>query len=154
MILPAQIIRSLCQGPRPMVHPFSERAISHGRSYGLGPATYDVRLKKGLWLWPFWGRLASTEEKFDIPTDILAEVKDKSSNARVFVTVQNTLIDPGFKGGLTLELTRHLLWPKYLRAGTPIAQIKFSRLEAPTELAYRGKYYGQSSDPEPVRYEK
>ena len=153
MILPAQDIRDLCE-QRGMVEPFHERAVSHGRTYGLGPCTYDVRLKQDLWLWPFWGRLASTIETFSMPTHIMAEVKDKSSNARIFVLVQNTLIDPGFEGGLTLELTRFLPWPIRLRAGTPIAQLKFSYLRAPTERPYRGKYQGQSSDPEPVRMER
>jgi deoxycytidine triphosphate deaminase len=58
MILPAQSIRRLAKAG--MIKPFSERGIAHGRSYGLGPCTYDVRLKQDIWLWPFWGRLAST----------------------------------------------------------------------------------------------
>ncbi|MGU3659229.1 dCTP deaminase [Methylobacterium fujisawaense] len=151
MILPAQAIRRLAQAG--MIEPFTERGVAFGRSYGLGPCTYDVRLKQDIWLWPFWGRLASTIETFDIPNDIVVEVKDKSSNARIFVLVQNTLIDPGFKGGLTLELTRFLPWPVRLRAGMPIAQLKFSELTEATEMPYRGKYYGQSAEPEPARYE-
>lgn len=153
MILPYQMIKAACEAERPLVSPFHERSLSNGRSFGCGPATYDVRLKQTLWLWPFWGRLASTIEVFDMPADLLAEVKDKSSNARVFVLVQNTLIDPGFRGGLTLELTRFRPWPVRLRAGTPIAQIKFTQLVEPTEKPYVGKYLGQSSEPEPIRYE-
>lgn len=149
MILPAQEIRA--HSLAGMIKPFCERTTAHGRTYGLGPATYDVRLKQDMWLWPFWGRLASTVETFDIPADILAEVKDKSSNARIFVLVQNTLIDPGFRGGLTLELTRMLPWPIFLAAGTPIAQIKFSYLTEATDHPYDGRYQGQSDDPEPVR---
>lgn len=145
MILPAQTIRRLCEAG--MITPYEERAVSNGRTYGIGPATYDVRIKQTIWLWPFFGRLASTIESFHIPDDVLAEVKDKSTNARRFILVQNTLIDPGFRGGLTLELTRFLPWPTRIRAGTPIAQIKFSRLEEPTERPYRGKYQDQSSDP-------
>jgi len=137
-----------------MISPFEVRQVNEGRTFGLGPATYDVRIRQTMWLWPFWGRLASTLESFKIPNCILAEVKDKSTNARKFVLVQNTLIDPGFQGGLTLELTRCLPWPVRLKAGTPIAQIKFSYLAAPTDRPYRGKYQGQSVNPEPARMEK
>lgn len=151
MVLPAQAIRKLALAG--MITPFIERNVMHGRTCGLGPCTYDIRIKQSMWLFPFWGRLASAIEVFDIPDDIVMEIKDKSTNARVFVMVQNTLGDPGFRGGLTLELTRFLPWPIYLRAGTPIAQLKFSRLEEPTEIPYRGKYYDQSSDPEPARQE-
>ncbi|TXN33938.1 deoxycytidine triphosphate deaminase [Methylobacterium sp. WL19] len=149
MILPYQQIRDRALAG--MIAPFFERTISHDRTFGLGPASYDVRLKQDMWLWPFWGRLASTVETFRIPDDVLAEVKDKSSNARIFVLVQNTLIDPGFEGGLTLELTRMLPWPIRLKAGTPIAQIKFTLLNEPTERPYRGRYQHQSSNPEPAR---
>lgn len=151
MILPAQDIRYWAA--KGMIEPFEERGVSHGRTFGLGPASYDVRLKQDMWLWPFWGRLASTVERFNMPAGIMAEVKDKSTNARKFILVQNTLIDPGFKGGLTLELTRFLPWPVRLRAGTPIAQIKFSYLSRPTDQPYAGKYQGQSDDPEPARME-
>lgn len=153
MILPYQMIKAACETERPLISPFHERGLSNGRSFGCGPATYDVRLKQTLWLWPLWGRLASTMEVFDMPNDLLAEVKDKSSNARVFVLVQNTLIDPGFRGGLTLELTRFRPWPVRLKAGTPIAQIKFTQLVEATTKPYVGKYLDQSSDPEPIRYE-
>jgi dCTP deaminase len=151
MILPYQLIKARClEG---LLTPWEERGISNGRTYGIGPATYDVRLRQSMWLFPFWGRLASTVEVFNMPTDLIAEVKDKSSNARLFVLVQNTLIDPGFRGGLTLELTRFKPWPVFLKAGTPIAQIKFTLLVEPTERPYVGKYLDQSSEPEPARME-
>lgn len=120
-------------------------------SFGLSGCGYDVRLAQDIWLWPFWGRLGSTIEHFRIPDDLKAEVKDKSSNARRFVTVQNTIIEPGWHGYLTLELTRHLPWPVLLRRGTPIAQIVFEPLDFPTDMPYRGKYQAQPPEPVPAR---
>jgi len=143
--LPAQTIRRL----RP-IEPFHERTVAGGKTFGLGPAGYDVRIAETLWLWPLWGRLASTIERFDMPDDVIAEVKDKSSWARKFVTVQNTVIEPGWRGYLTLELTRHLPWPIRIKAGTPIAQIVFKRLEEPTDQPYRGKYQDQKAGPQPA----
>src|SRR5271170_2048759 len=101
MILSAQSIRS-----RKMVTPFEERGHSHGRTYGLSSCGYDVRLAQDMWLWPLFGRLGSVIEHLDIPSDICAEVKDKSTNARLFILVQNTFIEPGWRGHLTVELTR------------------------------------------------
>lgn len=162
--------------PKPMIHPFFERkeivdtikiyngevVVSAWRdatnadkasglpifSYGLSSCGYDVRIAEDIWLWPLWGRLASTIEHFNMPNDVMAEVKDKSSWARRFVTVQNTVIEPGWKGYLTLELTNHRLWPKRIRAGTPIAQIVFKQLDHPTIQPYAGKYQNQPKGPQ------
>lgn len=155
MILSAQTIRRLCNPPdflkmKPMIKPFHERTAQYGRTFGLSSCGYDVRLDKDMWLWPFWGRLAAAIEHFHMPNDVCAEVKDKSSNARKFVFVQNTIIEPGWYGHLTLELTRFLPWPIKLKKGTPIAQIVFKRLDEPTDQPYRGKYQGQKAGAKPA----
>jgi dCTP deaminase len=120
-------------------------------TYGLSAAGYDIRIAESLWLWPFFGRLASAMETFRMPKDVLAIVHDKSSWARRFVTVQNTVIEPGWYGSLTLELTNHRPWPVYIRAGTPIAQVVFHKLDEATCQPYRGKYQGQAPGPQPAR---
>jgi dCTP deaminase len=89
-------------------------------------------------------------ERFHFPDDVCGEVKDKSTNARLFILVQNTVAEPGWFGYLTLELTRFLPWPVRLRKGTPIAQIMFKMLDEPTERPYRGKYQNQPSGPQPA----
>ncbi|WP_336801681.1 dCTP deaminase [Kaistia sp. MMO-174] len=151
MRLPAQTIRRLCRGSRPIIWPFFERAVSNGRTFGLSSAGYDVRIAETIWVWPLWGRLASTIERFELPADLAADVKDKSSNARRFLTVQNTTGEPGWRGHLTLELTRHLPWPIRIKAGTPIAQIVLERLEEPTEQPYAGRYQDQEAGPQRAR---
>jgi dCTP deaminase len=153
-VLSAQSIRELCVGPqslvnKPLISPFTERGTTFGRSYGLSGCSYDVRVAQSFWLWPFWGRLASTIERFKIPNNICATVKDKSSNARRFILVQNTFIDSGWEGWLTLEITRFLPWPVYIKAGTPIAQIVFSWLDDETSQPYaNGKYQNQKNHPQ------
>ena len=138
MILSAQSIRKLN-----MINPFHERTKLHGRSYGLSGCGYDVRLAEDMWLFPFWGRLGSIMEYLHLPNNIVGEVKDKSTNARLFVLVQNTVIEPGWYGYLTIELTRFKPWPIRLKKGTPIAQIMFKSLDEPTEQPYEGKYQNQ-----------
>lgn len=149
MILPAQEIRKI----KPIL-PFNERSIHNGMSYGLSHAGYDVRIAETIWLWPLWGRLASTVEEFFMPDDLVGRVCDKSSWARRFVTVQNTVIEPGWNGFLTLELTRHRPWPVRIKAGTPIAQILFEKLAEPTEKPYTGKYQNQQRGPQVARDER
>lgn len=147
-VLSAQSIRRLCEGERPLITPFVERGVANGKSCGLSSASYDVKTAQTIWLWPFWGRLASTIEYFNIPNNICAFVKDKSSNARKFILVQNTFIDCGWSGYLTLEITRMLPWPVRIKAGTPIAQIIFQFLDEETCLPYKGRYQNQKNGPQ------
>lgn len=137
------------------LHPYNEREVVHGRSYGLSSCGYDIRIAQDMWLWPFWGRLASVMEYIKLPDTLSAEVKDKSTNARIFILVQNTIIEPGWGGYLTLELTRFLPWPTKIKRGTPIAQVVFHQLDKATEIPYKGKYQDQpKGKPTPALFEK
>jgi dCTP deaminase len=138
LILSAQSIRK-----RGIFTPFCERTREHGMTYGLGPAGYDVRIAESIRLAPGTCSLASTLERFDMPRDVLGKVADKSTWARRFLAVQNTIIEPGWRGHLTLELSNHgedFLW---VEAGMPIAQIILQLLDEPTERPYDGKYQDQ-----------
>ena len=150
MILPAQRIRFLCSGAygqRPMVDPFFERTTANGMTFGVGPAGYDVRIKQSLTLKPGDFTLASTVERFCIPNDVLAQVADKSTWARKGLAVQNTVIEPAWRGWLTLELTNHGHSVIEIESGSPIAQIIFHQLLEPTEISYNGKYQNQPDKP-------
>lgn len=147
MILSAQSIRH-----RQMITPHHERTSSHGMTFGLGPAGYDVRIAETLTLRPGDFRLASTVERFAIPNDVLAFVHDKSTWARRGLAVQNTVAESGWHGILTLELTNHGHDVIEILAGMPIAQIVFHLLDAPTELPYAGRYQDQAAGPQPARY--
>jgi len=143
MILPAQHI------PRDIVTPFPGRRVCRrtGASYGLSACGYDIRIKQDLWLWPIGYRLASSVERFQMPADVCGFVCDKSTLARRGIAVQNTFVEPGWEGWLTLELTNHGLLPVRIHAGQPIAQVVFARLEAATVAPYRGKYQDQPDRP-------
>lgn len=153
MILPAQNIRKISP---PIVFPFVEKTIFEGMSYGLSHAGYDVRIAEDITLFPGEFALASTIEKFTMPLDVLGSVADKSTWARRGLACQNTIIEPGWTGFLTLELTNHSSAVGSilkLRRGMPIAQIIFHRLEEPTESGYSGKYQNQEAGPQPARDE-
>lgn len=76
-----------------------------GLSYGLGPAGYDVRTREAVVLRPGAFALVSTVERLAMPLDCIAVVHDKSTLARLCLAVQNTVVEPGWHGYLTLELS-------------------------------------------------
>ena len=101
----------------------------------------------------FKGRfaLASAIEEFDVPPDLVGVVHDKSTWARQGLSVFNTVIEPGFQGGLTLELVFHGNMELIIPSGSGIAQVIFSTLAH--DARYEGKYNGQSTDPVPARFD-
>ena len=139
-----------------MIFPFHPCRMLDGPtnlSFGLGPASYDVRVEfdgsgsiPEVVIAPGGFRLAATIERFQIPLDILMVAHDKSTWARRGLTVQNTVADPGWNGHLTLELTNHSSDRIILSRGTPIAQVVFHQLDRRTS-GYSGKYQDQQRGP-------
>ena len=143
---------------------------SNGVSWGLSEAGYDIRIKQDVVFNGKYGNtirqhnedgtrtdkkfagifvLASAIEEFDMPDCLVGIVHDKSTWARKGLSVFNTVIEPGFKGGLTLELVYHGSTELIIPAGSGIAQVLFHKIGRPAR--YEGKYQFQSSDPEPAR---
>lgn len=125
---------------------------SRGNSYGLSACGYDMQIDQDVTI-PCDGRLvlASTEEHFSLPADVVGIVHDKSSLARAGLCVKNTVAEPGWRGHLTLELTNTGSQPIELKTGDAVAQVIFHRLDAPTVLPYRGKYQDQARGPQSAR---
>ena len=169
MILSRQTIRRITGGGgSSIVKPLVEREVDKGSgmTYGLGPCGVDIRIAKTMRLWPGGFALASSIEEFSMPSDVIGMVKDKSTLARRGVAVQNTVIEPGWRGYLTLELTNHnqyrwwhlLVWwkrpsPIQLTYGQPIAQVVFSFLDVATDQPYNGKYQDQPRGPTKAIFE-
>jgi dCTP deaminase len=147
-ILSGQTIQDLS-----IISPFYGRTRHEGLTFGCGPSGYDVRVEfdskginKEVSLLPGQFMLASTIEKFDMPNHVVGIVHDKSTWARRGLAVQNTVIEPGWKGWLTLELTNHGIHPLLIKRGMPIAQILFHSTDRPTK-GYEGKYQDQARGP-------
>lgn len=150
----------------PIVGMSSTKETVHGTTYGLGEAGYDIRLKQDL-LFTKRGimdviyervlnsfdtqighgrfTLASAMEEFAMPDNLVGVVHDKSSWARRGLSVFNTVIEPGWKGYLTLELVYHGNKELHLPAGTGIAQVIFHELFRPA--VYAGRYQNQPNHP-------
>jgi dCTP deaminase len=92
--------------------------------------------------------LASSVERIKMPTNMIGFIKDKSSWAREGLCVQNTVLEPGWEGWITLELSFHRNHHSVtIESGDPIAQIIFQWLDKPTENPYTGKYQNQEGRP-------
>lgn len=159
----------------PIKNMVDTKVREHGVSYGLGEAGYDIRIKQDITFLPHrvsgqmrtqvltisgdrivqantsWGRfvLASAVEEFDMPAYLAGIVHDKSTWARKGLSVFNTVIEPGWKGFLTLELVYHGSDALHIPAGAGIAQVIFHEVWEPAE--YTGKYQNQEDRPVEAR---
>lgn len=135
-------------------------------SFGLGEAGYDIRIKQdvrfafseyhGIMRVGLDGRyksdrftLASAIEEFTMPDNLVGIVHDKSTWARRGLSVFNTVIEPGWNGFLTLELTYHGQEELIIPAGSGIAQVVFH--ETACRAQYNGKYQDQEDEPVAAR---
>ena len=127
----------------PMRH---TKAREHGVSFGLSEAGYDIRINQDVTLHPFKRfSLASTFEYFDMPSSLVGVVHDKSTWARRGLSVFNTVIEPAWRGWLTLELVYHGWGVLRIPAGAGIAQVLFH--EITDRATYTGKYQDQPNRP-------
>ena len=156
---------------RPIKDMLSTKIKGVETTHGLGEAGYDIRIKQEIRFWPtlveqtpqvlrydtneegvpfvdvFQGRfvIASAIEEFDMPDDLVGIVHDKSTWARRGLSVFNTVIEPGWKGFLTLELVYHGQENLVIPAGSGIAQVIFHRTQE--RIAYSGRYQNQENRP-------
>lgn len=134
-----------------IINPCHEKQKAFGMSYGLSSCGYDLTIdldgSKEI-LPPFSIALVAAIEHFTMPINVVGVVHDKSTWARKFLTVQNTVIEPGWNGFLTLELINHSDKEIELFHGMPIAQVLFHFLDEPTQLPYNGKYQNQKRGPQ------
>lgn len=131
----------------PVINMETTKKIFNGVSYGLTECGVDIRIKQDMWL--FFGRrfvLGSSIEKFDMPSNLMGQVLNKSTWARRGIDASMTTnIEPGWKGWLTLEIRYSKFWPIKIKAGSGIAQVIFHEIAEPAE--YIGKYQNQPDCP-------
>lgn len=147
----------------PIKDMLSTKERLNGVSHGLAEVGYDIRIKQEIQFEPGShggdpyvqvnlrvpqpGRftIASAMEEFHMPTYLMGIVHDKSTWARRGLSVFNTVIEPGWKGFLTLELVFHGSEPVFIPADSGIAQVVFHRVAR--HATYDGKYQHQEDRP-------
>jgi len=151
----------------PIKNMIETKERAHGVSYGLGEAGYDIRIKQTIEFRrngdpnlgprayiddvPVSGTnfsIASAIEEFDMPHHLAGIVHDKSTWARRGLSVFNTVIEPGWKGFLTLELVYHGAGSLLIPAGAGIAQVIFHQVS--DVASYEGKYNNAGNFPQPA----
>jgi dCTP deaminase len=103
--------------------------------------------------------LGRTQERVELPNDVVARIEGKSSLGRLGLIVHATagFCDPGWKGTLTLELNNLTRVPIKLYSGLAIAQLSFMTLDAPALRPYGheqlGSHYQGQEEATESRYE-
>lgn len=82
--------------------------------------------------------LGTTLEYVEIPDDLLADLKGKSTLGRLGLMIHSTAgyIDPGFKGNIVLEFSNVSTIPIPLYPDMLIGQLTFSLLTTPVDRPY------------------
>lgn len=116
-------------------------------SWGLTECGYDIRINQDVWLYPFKRfALASSIERFKMPSHLMGRVLNKSTWARKGLDASMTTnIEPGWEGYLTIELTYSRYKPLFIPAGSGICQVIFEEILNPG--SYVGKYQNQPNHP-------
>lgn len=87
--------------------------------------------------------LATSMEYLRIPPDVTGLVKDKSTYARCGIAVQNTVLEAGWAGQITLEISNHAPAAVMIYPGDGIAQILFELGNTKCNNEYNGRYQSQ-----------
>jgi dCTP deaminase len=95
--------------------------------------------------------LATTLETIILPDYLLARLEGRSSLGRLGIVVHSTasVIDPGFRGVIVMELGNLGRVPVALYPGMRICAVTFDQLTGPAEIPYHkkknAKYSGQNA---------
>jgi dCTP deaminase len=106
----------------------------------LNPAGVDLRVDRAVELRSGQHRLAATIERVELSENLLGILHIRSSLAREGVIASLALVDPGFRGQLTVSLYNAGDRPVRLRRGERFIQLALFRLGTPATHKYNGKY--------------
>lgn len=116
---------------------YTRTLVKHGEYFGLAPGGFV---------------LASTRERVELPNWLTGEVRDKSSVARLGLSLLPAgYIDPGFRGHITLEIVNHTQYVWALKPGMRICQlVLFAMFNRPARAygdAHGSRYQDQPRGP-------
>lgn len=135
---------------------FNADAIDHIDPRTTDPSEYiehvEVPEGEAFMLAPGDFVLGSTVERVSLPDDVLSILGGRSSWGRLAVVIHATagIIDPGWNGEITLELSNLGPLPVMLWPGDRIGQLMFKTLQNPADRPYgveRGSHYNGQSGP-------
>lgn len=96
-------------------------------------------------IWPGEFVLMSTAEYVSIPHDAFGIVRARSTAGRIGLECMDSgVIDPGFRGQITLELFNPAPWPIPVASFSSHVQLIMFDLDEATERPYAGRYQEQA----------
>jgi len=132
LLLPDHEIRRRVREGSLVIEPFDEGC--------LNPAGYDARLGSAIKLPPGQRGLAYTLERFELPLDVAGLIYLRSSLAREGLLGSFAVIDPGFRGNLTLPVFNAGDSVVEVEGGERFVQVVFLSLMSPASRGYAGRY--------------
>ncbi len=106
----------------------------------LNPAGYDLRSSSEVVIKPKRYKLTATLETVELGLKVTGSLHIRSSLAREGIIGGFAVVDPGFRGQLTLNLHNFGEREITIREGEPIVQIVFHELGSPARKGYSGLY--------------
>jgi dCTP deaminase len=106
----------------------------------LNSAGYDLRSSSELVIEPRQYELTATLETVELGLKVTASLHIRSSLAREGVVGSFAVVDPGFRGQLTLNLHNVGGREVTIREGEPMVQIVFHKLGRTARKGYGGLY--------------
>ena len=135
MILSSQSIRARLQlsGEEGgiILNPYAEESQQ--------PASYDLRASEPSVIRRNMMTLLASKEWVELPVDIAATLRCRSSFARRGIFISGGFVDPGFRGHLTLCLYNCGTEDVSVQEGDRIVQMVFQQVDIPTS-GYSGRY--------------
>jgi dCTP deaminase len=125
-------IESRLKGGSLVLDPFNVECLSGGG--------YDLRLASYLALRPGEHQLVATLERVELGEDLVGTLHVRSSLARAGIIASLAVVDPGFRGQLTILLRNIGTEPFNMEKGDKFLQIIFHQLSSKTSRPYRGRY--------------
>jgi dCTP deaminase len=132
MALSDSEIRDALNDKAVVIDPFSEAS--------LNPAGYDLRLSADAVLEPLEHQLVATMENVELGADLVGILHIRSSLAREGILASLALVDPGFRGQLTISLFNSGRKTVRLKAGERFVQLTLLRLGRHPATKYKGRY--------------
>jgi len=106
----------------------------------LNPGGYDLRLSAEVGLEPSEHRLVATMESVELDSDLVGVLHIRSSLAREGILASLALVDPGFRGQLTISLFNSGKKAIRIKAGERFVQLTLLRLGRQAAAKYGGRY--------------
>jgi dCTP deaminase len=132
MILSDQEIMKCLRNRSVIIEPFSSRC--------LGASGYDLRLHRTVTIPSGQFRLVATLERVELGDDIAGSLHIRSSLARSGIIASLALVDPGFRGLLTICLYNAGRKPFSMRRNDRFVQIVLHKLGRKAKRPYAGRY--------------